>query len=225
MAAAGIVLVLLLGRWGGQYILPFTEWVRNLGALGAVVFIAGYVVACVVAIPGSLLTLAAGAIFGLGRGVVLVFIGATLGASAAFFVSRYLARGMVEKRLLKYPRLDAVNRAIGHDGRRIVFLLRLSPLFPFSLLNYALGVSKVRFADFLLASGGMLPGTVLYVYYGKVAGDVAGVAGGTAPSRGAEYYAVLALGLIATIVVTALITRAARASLDRHATTTASDNV
>ncbi|MBC8086344.1 MAG: TVP38/TMEM64 family protein [Phycisphaerae bacterium] len=218
-AAAVVTIVLVVGRWGGAYIVPFVAWVRGLGGLGALVFVAGYALACILAIPGSLLTLAAGATFGLTRGIVLVFIGATLGASAAFFVSRYVARGIVERQLHRYPRLEAVNRAIGDDGRRMVFLLRLSPVFPFSLLNYALGVSKVRFVDFLVASAGMLPGTMLYVYYGKVAGDVAGAAAGTTSSRGVGYYALLALGLVATIVVTAFITRAARSSLDNHVTT------
>ena len=208
-----VVLLVVFGRWGGQYVPQFTGWVRDLGPWAPVVFIAGYIVAAVVGIPGSLLTLAAGAIFGLWSGVLFVFVGATLGSSAAFLVSRYLARRIVERRVAGNARFQSIDRAIAADGRKIVFLLRLSPVFPFTLLNYALGLSRVRFADYLVASVGMLPGTVLYVYYGKLAGDVAAIAGGVAPARGAGYYTVLGLGLAATIAVTAIITRSARRAL------------
>jgi uncharacterized membrane protein YdjX (TVP38/TMEM64 family) len=149
--------------------------------------------------------------------VIYVFIAATLGASAAFLVSRYLARRAVESRLADNPRFAAIDKAVGAQGRKIVFLLRLSPVFPFNLLNYALGLTKVRFIDYFIASLGMLPGTVLYVYYGKLAGDVAALAGGAAVQKDAAYYAVLALGLVATVVVTTIVTRTARRAL-REAT-------
>ncbi len=139
---------------------------------------------------------------------------ATLGASAAFLVSRYVARGAVERRLAGNARFAAIDRAVGDQGRKIVLLLRLSPVFPFNLLNYALGLTRVRFADFLVASIGMLPGTLLYVYYGKVAGDVARLAGGTDVPKGPGYYAVLGLGLVATILVTTIVTRTARRALE-----------
>ncbi|MES2521233.1 MAG: TVP38/TMEM64 family protein [Gemmatimonadota bacterium] len=213
LALAALSLLLVLGRWGGQYVPRFTAWIGGLGPLGPALFIAGYIVATVAGIPGSLLTLAAGAIFGLWAGVAYVFVGATLGASAAFLVSRYVARSAIERRISGNPRFQAIDRSIAEDGRRIVFLLRLSPVFPFTLLNYALGLSRVRFIDFVVASVGMLPGTVLFVYYGKLAGDVAAVAGGAAPARGAGYYALLGLGLAATILVTVVITRAAKRAL------------
>ena len=213
LVTLALALLLALGRWGGQYVPQFTRWVRELGPLGPVVFVVGYIVAAVAGIPGSLLTLAAGAIFGLWWGVLYVFVGATLGSCAAFLVSRYVARAMVERRVANNERFQSIDRAIAADGRKIVFLLRLSPVFPFTLLNYALGLSRVRFWDYAIASVGMIPGTILYVYYGKLAGDVAAVAGGVAPARGAGYYTVLALGLGATIAVTALITRAARRAL------------
>jgi uncharacterized membrane protein YdjX (TVP38/TMEM64 family) len=168
-------------------------------------------------VPGSLLTLAAGAIFGLAAGVLYVFIAATIGSAAAFVVARYLARNAIERRLASNAKFAAIDRAVGAQGRKIVFLLRLSPVFPFNLLNYGLGLTRVRFADYVLASVGMLPGTVLYVYYGKLAGDVAALAGGTASEKGAGYYAVLILGLAATIAVTTVVTRTARRAL-REAT-------
>ncbi len=119
----------------------------------------------------------------------------------------------MERRAARDPRFRAIDRAIAADGRRIVFLLRLSPAVPFTLLNYLLGLTRVRFADFVVASAGMLPGTALYVYTGKVAGDLAAAAGGQAPARGAGHYAVLALGLAATVLVTARVTRIARRAL------------
>ena len=111
------------------------------------------------------------------------------------------------------PKFGAIDKAVGAEGRKIVFLLRLSPIFPFNLLNYGLGLTRVSFVDFATASIGMLPGTLLYVYYGKLAGDVAALAGGAAPEKGTAYYAVLILGLVATIVVTTLVTRTASRAL------------
>src|SRR5262249_39113893 len=161
-----------------------------LGVWGPVVFIAGYVVAAVAFVPGSVLTLAAGAIFGLAKGAVIVFIAAVLGSAAAFLVSRYVWGGGIERRRTKNGRLAGIDQAVGTQGRKIVFLLRLSPVFPFNLLNYGLGLTKVSFSDFLVASVGMLPGTLLYVYYGKLAGDVATLASGAAVEKGTGYYAV-----------------------------------
>jgi uncharacterized membrane protein YdjX (TVP38/TMEM64 family) len=213
LALAAVAALVVLGRKAGALIPAFSAWVDGLGVWGPVAFVAGYAIAAVAFVPGSLLTLAAGAIFGVGKGTALVLLAATLGASAAFLVSRYLVRGFVERRLAGNERFAAIDRAIGSEGRKIVFLLRLSPVFPFNLLNYALGLTRVRFADYVVASIGMLPGTLLYVYYGKVAGDLAQLAGGAPMRRGPAYYGVLALGLVATIVVTTMVTRIARRAL------------
>jgi uncharacterized membrane protein YdjX (TVP38/TMEM64 family) len=217
LGVAALAAVVVLARLGGGYLPAFARWVDSLGVWGPAVFVLGYALASVAFVPGSVLTLAAGAIFGIAEGVVVVFIAAVLGSSAAFLVARYLARGAIERRLAGNARFAAIDRAIGAQGRKIVFLLRLSPVFPFNLLNYALGLTQVRFTDYLLASIGMLPGTLLYVYYGKLAGDVAALAGGAAVEKGAGYYVVLAVGLLATVAVTAVVTRAARAAL-RQAT-------
>ena len=205
--------LVLAGRQLTGLLPRLADYIHSLGALGSVAFIAGYVLACVALVPGSVLTLAAGAIFGLAKGVALVFAGATLGSAAAFLVARYVARGAVERRLHGDARFDTLDRAIGAEGRRIVFLLRLSPVFPFVLLNYALGLTRVTLADYLIGGVGMLPGTVLYVYYGRLAGDVAALATGVHAPRDAGYYAVLLLGLVATIGVTTLVTRMARTAL------------
>jgi uncharacterized membrane protein YdjX (TVP38/TMEM64 family) len=210
----GLAVLAIAGRSAIESIPRFADWVSGNGAVGALLFGLGYVAAVVAFIPGSLLTMAAGTIFGLASGTALVFVAATLGASAAFLVSRYLARPLVERRLAGNDRFTAIDRAVGQEGRKIVFLLRLSPLFPFNLLNYALGLTRVRFRDYVLASAGMLPATLLFVYYGKILGDVARVASGTPIPRGPEYYVLLGIGLVATIAVTALVTRTARRALN-----------
>jgi uncharacterized membrane protein YdjX (TVP38/TMEM64 family) len=209
--------LLLVGRRGSALVPSFAAWVQGLGPAGVVAFILGYAVATVAFVPGSLLTLAAGALFGLVGGTAVAFVAATLGASAAFLVSRYLARHAVERRLAGNDRVAAIDRAVAAQGRRIVLLLRLSPLVPFNLLNYALGLTRVRFADYLVASVGMLPGTLLYVYYGKVIGEVALLAGGGPAPKGPGYYTLLGIGLLATVAVTVLVTRIARRAL-REAT-------
>jgi len=215
LALLALVALVLAGRSAGAHFAAFAAWVQQQGALGPAIFIAGYAAAVVAFVPGSLLTLAAGAIFGLGWGTLYVLIAATLGASLAFLVARYLARGLIEEKLAGDPKLAAIDRAIGAEGRKIVLLLRLSPVFPFNVLNYALGLTRVRFGDYLIASVGMLPGTLLYVYSGKLAGDVASLAGGAAPARGPGYWALLAVGLLATLLVTWLVTRTARRALDQ----------
>jgi len=215
-AVAALAALWTFGREAGAYVPRFAEYVDGLGVWGPVVFILGYAVATVAFVPGSLLTLAAGAIFGLAEGTAYVLVGASLGACAAFLVSRYLARGAIEKRIEANPKFAAIDRAVGKEGRKIVFLLRLSPVFPFNLLNYGLGLTKVRFVDYAIACLGMLPGTFLYVYYGKLIGDVAAVAGGAEVERGAGYWVVLVLGVVATLAVTWLITSKARQALKRE---------
>ena len=163
VAAAALVGVLLvvLGQRAAPLIPRFSAYVASLGPAGPAVFVVGYALATVGFIPGSLLTLSAGAIFGLGWGVVLVFMAATLGSTLAFLIARYGARKAIARRVDSNPQFAAVNRAIAAQGRRIVFLLRLSPAFPFSLLNYALGLTTVSLRDYVLAGVGMLPGTCL----------------------------------------------------------------
>jgi uncharacterized membrane protein YdjX (TVP38/TMEM64 family) len=191
--------------------------VAGLGAFGPLVFIAGYAAAVVAFVPGSALTLASGAIFGVAKGTVLVFAAALLGSTASFLVARHLARAAIEKRLAGDARFAAIDRAIGSEGRKIVFLLRLSPIFPFNLLNYGLGLTRVRLVDYVIAGAGMLPGTLLYVYLGSAAGEAVAAAGGAAPGRSAAEWALFGVGLAATVVVTVSVTRIARRAL-REAT-------
>jgi uncharacterized membrane protein YdjX (TVP38/TMEM64 family) len=216
LALAIVAAVVLLGRGAAGRIPAFAAWVEGLGIWGPIVFVAGYAVACVLLLPASLLTLAAGAIFGVRLGVPLVLAGATLGAAAAFLIARHAGREVVLRRLARHPRLAAIDGIVGARGGRVVLLMRLSPVFPFAALNYALGVTRLRFRDFLVAMIGIVPGTTLYVYSGAVAGAVAsaaGAAGTETPARGLAHHALLALGLVATLVVTVLVTRAARRAL------------
>ena len=208
-----IITLVVLGRYLGASVAPFVQKVDHLGPLGPIAFVAGYAIACVALVPASLLTLAAGAIFGILWGTIYTLIGASIGAIAGFLIARYAARALVERRLADNARFAAIDRAVGAEGLKIVTLLRLSPVFPFSLLNYALGLTRVRLADYLIGMIGIITGTLLYVYYGKVGGDLAALAGGARPSGGLAGTALLGLGLVATIAVTVLITRAARRAL------------
>jgi uncharacterized membrane protein YdjX (TVP38/TMEM64 family) len=211
---AALIALVLLGRFAGGYIQQFAGWVDQLGFWGPLAFILAYAAAVVAFVPASLLTLAAGAIFGVVQGVLYVFVAATTGAGLSFIVARYLTRAAVERRLAGNERMAAIDRAIAAEGRKIVFLLRLVPVIPFNALNYGLGLTRVSFADYMVGSIGMLPGTLLYVYSGKVAGDVAELASGADVSQGAGYYAFLGLGLVATIAATILVTRIARRALN-----------
>ena len=190
------------------------DWFRSLGPWGAVVFVGAYVLACVGFVPASLLTLGAGAIFGVGLGGLCVSVGATLGATTSFLIGRFLARDWVARRIGANARFQAIDAAIGREGWKIVGLLRLSPLFPFSLLNYGLGVSRVRLRDFVLASWvGMLPGTLLYVYIGSLLGTALLRGGPVQRERTTVEWVFYGVGLLATVAVTVYVTRVAKRAL------------
>lgn len=199
-----------------EWLAPTVVWLSNLGLLAPVVFVLLYVAATVLALPAFLLSIAAGAIWGLWRGTLLTYLAAVIGASAVYALGVPLNRRGFTRWLDRDPRAAAVRRAIGDGGPWIMFLLRLSPLVPYVLLNYALALAGVRYRDYVIASVGMLPAIVMYVYYGKVVGDVAVVAAGVTPPRGRAYYVLLAVGLVATIVATGLVTRAANRAMARQ---------
>ncbi len=183
--------------------------VEGLGAWGPVVYVLAYVVAAVLMVPGSALTLAAGTLFGLGLGTALVSLASTAGAAAAFLVGRFLARDAVAARIAKKPAFAALDKALEKEGWKIVLLTRLSPVFPYTLLNYAFGLTRVKFLHYIAASWvAMLPATVLFVYLGSLAR--AGVRGsGKSPLEWSLYGA----GLVATVAVTFVITRLAKRSI------------
>ena len=210
----GVLAFMVLARAVGAQLPVWAEWIQSLGAWGPAAFILLYSSAVVLFVPGSILTLAGGAIFGVTFGTLYVITAAVLGSCISFLIARYLARGWVETKLQQNARFDAVARAVGENGLKITFLLRLSPAFPFSFMNYALGLTRVSFRDYLFASVGMLPGTLLFVYSGRIIGDVAALAGGVTSERGWGEYAVLGIGLLATLAVATLVARIAKRALN-----------
>ena len=189
------------------------QWIEGLGIVGGIAFIAIYIIATVAFLPGSILTLGAGIVFGVLLGAVYVFIGATLGAIAAFLVGRYLARGWISKKIEGNQKFAAIDKAVAREGFKIVLLTRLSPVFPFNLLNYAFGITGVSLKDYALGSIGMIPGTVMYVYIGSLAGDLAKIGTEDQPTNPAVQWTIRIIGFMATVAVTIYVTRVARQAL------------
>ena len=217
-------LLLLLGLIAlfaaAAYFLPVAEWTTSLaerarrtGGLGVGLFFVAYVVATVAFLPGSILTLAAGFAYGPLWGLAIVSPASVAGATAAFLLGRTLLRDWAVRKTRGSPQLRAIQSAVDREGFKLILLLRLSPLIPFNVLNYALSLSNVRLGTYVVASAiGMLPATALYVYLGSLAPtaaqlSAAGKAGGS--SRTLLY----AAGLAATIAVVSIVTRSARRAL------------
>ena len=196
-----------------QYLHHVLVWVDGLGVCGALVFIGLYIAVCVFVIPGSILTLGAGAVFGVLRGTLYTAVGATLGASVAFLLGRTLFRDWVAQKVAGSRKLSAVDEAVGREGGRLVFLLRLSPLVPFSLSNYVYGLTPIKLRDYVIASAtGMLPGILLYSYLGSLVRRFAELGAGAAQTSPAEW-GLYTMGLIATIIATTRVTLVARRAL------------
>jgi uncharacterized membrane protein YdjX (TVP38/TMEM64 family) len=210
---AGLAMAALSLAWG---LLPLDEWVRGLqervehtGVRGAVVFALAYVAAGLLFVPGSVLTIAAGVLFGLGWGTLVASAASTATAAAAFLIARYASRARVERAARRHRKFAAFDRAAREQGWKVVALLRLSPLVPFSLSNYLFGLTAVGFWPYLLASwAAMLPGTLLYVWLGA-AGRMAARGG----DRSVWEWMLLGAGLAATGAVTVILGRAARRQL------------
>ena len=210
LVALGIVLFVVAKEFHVQDRLKQAlDWVGQLGPWGAVIFIAIYVVATVFFIPGSVLTLGAGAVFGVAWGSIYVSIGSTLGATCAFLVGRYFARDAIARKIEGNARFAAIDKAVANEGWKIVGLTRLSPVFPFTLLNYTFGLTQVKLGHYVLASWiGMMPGTVMYVYVGSLAKAATGT-----HSRTTGEWVLYGVGLLATVVVTVFVTRIAKKAL------------
>ncbi|MHC4153432.1 MAG: TVP38/TMEM64 family protein [Planctomycetota bacterium] len=188
-------------------------WISGLGPLGPLIFIGLYILICVLLLPGSIPTLGAGVLFGVVKGSVAVSIGSTLGATCAFLIGRYLARNWVSGKIAGNEKFRAIDEAVAREGWKIVLLTRLSPIFPFNLLNYAFGLTKVSLKHYFVASWvGMIPGTIMYVYIGSLAGDLAKLGTGER-TRTAGEWILYGVGLLATLVVTVFVTRIARKAL------------
>jgi len=213
LSVVALGMLVIIGREFGGYLPRFLLWIDTLGVWAPVTFVLVYVAATLTFVPGSLLTMTAGALFGLVEGAFYTFVGATIGSALAFVIARYLARDAIQRRLVRYPKFAAIDQAVGLEGFKIVLLLRLSPVFPFNFLNYALGLTTVTFRAYMLGAVGMLPGSVVYAYYGMLAGDVLALAGGVPSISGVSYYVTMTLGLVATVLVTMVIIHAARRAL------------
>lgn len=200
-------------------------WIDNLGAIAPLVFILLYIVITVAFVPASVVTLGAGVVFGVVKGSMFVFVGAMLGATAAFLVGRYVARDWVANKIAGNEKFKAIDEAIAHEGRKIIFLIRLSPAFPFNLLNYALGLTQVSLKDYVLGTTGILPGTIMYVYLGSLAGNLATLGAGDAPSNPTITWAIRIIGFVATVAVTVYVTRVARKALKEAVPDTADAEV
>ena len=188
-------------------------WISGLGSLGPLIFIALYIAACVLMLPGSILTLGAGVVFGVVKGSVAVSIGSTLGATCAFLLARSLARNWISGKIAGNEKFNAIDEAVAREGWKIILLIRLSPVFPFNLLNYAFGLTKVRLKHYFFASWvGMVPGTIMYVYIGSLAGDLAKLGTGEHTRTTGEWI-LYGVGLLATLAVTVYVTRIARKAL------------
>jgi uncharacterized membrane protein YdjX (TVP38/TMEM64 family) len=191
----------------------FLEWSQDIGPWGGVIFAIAYVPAAVLLIPGSLLTLGAGFVFGVAQGTLIVSLGSTAGAAAAFVVGRRVARDWVARRIAGRPVMAAIKRAVEIEGFKIVLLTRLSPVLPFNLLNYAFSLTGVPFRTYILASWlGMLPGTIMYVYLGSAANSLAVLLSGEQPTSTGQH-TLFAFGLAATVAATVVVTRTARRAL------------
>jgi uncharacterized membrane protein YdjX (TVP38/TMEM64 family) len=194
-----------------DWVMAFSDWVRALGAPGVVVFIGAYALATVLFLPGWIFTVAAGLVYGVAGGTAVALAGAVIGSTAAFLCGRYLVRKRVEAATRGNKKFAAIDKAIGEQGWKIVGLLRLSPLIPFNLSNYFYGVTRVALLPYVLASAvGMLPGTLLYAYLGGA--GKAGLGGGGEQASPLQY-AFLGVGLVATVAVTIIVSRAAKGAL------------
>ena len=190
-------------------------WIQSLGYVSAIAFILLYIIATIALIPGSILTLGAGVVFGVVWGSVYVLIGAIVGETFAFLIGRYLARDWITRKIKHNRTFAALDRALNREGIKIIFLTRLSPVFPFSLLNYAFGITGISLKDYFIGSIGIIPMTITYVYLGSLAGDLATIGEATALANPELQWMIQFIGFLATVAATVYITRIARQVLKK----------
>ena len=196
-----------------QQLVNLLDWIANLGAVGSIVFVAAYIIVTIAFLPASIVTLGAGFVFGVIQGSILVFIGAMLGATAAFLIGRFIARDWIAKKVADNRFFSALDGAIADEGLKLVFLIRLSPAFPFNLLNYALGLTRVSLKDYILGTTGIIPGTIMYVYLGSLVSDLAMLGTGDAPTNPIIDWTIKILIFVTVVAITLYITKIARKAL------------
>ncbi len=197
-----------------QGLVGVVEWIDGLGAIAPIVFILAYVVVTVAFLPASVVTLGAGFVFGVVKGSILVFIAAMLGATAAFLIGRFAARAQVAKLVEGKNFFKALDNAIAEEGLRLIFLIRLSPAFPFNVLNYALGLTKVSLRDYVLGTTGIIPGTIMYVYLGSLIGDVAMLGTGNTPANPIIDWTIKILIFVTIVAISLYIAKIAKKALN-----------
>ena len=199
---------------------PLEAWPEALAALasplGALAFVPLYALWVTLLLPGVWASMLAGALYGTLWGSVLVFVGACLGAEAAFLLGRYGLRDWARRRLERVPRLAAIEQAVSREGLRLVLLTRLSPAFPFSLLNLAYGLSGVSLRDYSIGLIGILPGTVLFCGLGALAGDVARFGAVLSGQADPLTWTLRVGGIAATVAVVWIVGRAAQQALAKE---------
>ena len=217
-----LLVLLVLGSFlAAAFFLPLADWIialaeqaRGTGASGVALFVLVYIVSTVALLPGSILTLAAGFAYGPVWGLAVASPASVAGATCAFLLGRTALREWAARKVGRSPRARAIDAAVARQGFKLVLLLRLSPLVPFNLLNYILSLSRVPTSRYVLASFlGMLPATALYVYLGSLAPAAAQLAT-SAAGGGWTRTALYAIGLVATVAVVIIATRAANRALN-----------
>lgn len=206
-----------------DWLVSTLDWIDGLGPIAPIAFIILYVIITVSLLPASVITLGAGFVFGVVKGSIFVFIGAMLGATAAFLIGRYLARDWVNRKISNNRRFKAIDSAIANEGRKIIFLIRLSPIFPFNLLNYALGLTNISLKDYILGTTGIIPGTIMYVYLGSLAGNLATLGTGDTPSDPVVTWIIRILAFLTTVAIVFYVTYVARKALKDSAPSLADD--
>ena len=194
-------------------LVSLVEWINGLGAIAPLVFILAYIVITVAFLPASIVTLGAGFVFGVVKGSILVFIGAMLGATAAFLVGRFVARDWIAKKIAGNRFFDSLDNAIAQEGLKLIFLIRLSPAFPFNLLNYALGLTKVSLKDYVIGTTGIIPGTIMYVYLGSLIGDITMLGTGEAPANPVISWIIKILIFVTVVAISLYVAKIARKAL------------
>ena len=196
-----------------QQLVSLIEWIDGLGAIAPIVFIIAYIIITVAFLPASIVTLGAGFVFGVVKGSILVFIGAMLGATAAFLIGRFVARDWIAKKVEGKKFFSALDNAIAREGLKLIFLIRLSPAFPFNLLNYALGLTKVSLPNYVLGTTGIIPGTIMYVYLGSLVSDLAMLGTDEATSNPVVDLIIKILIFATVVAISLYIAKIARAAL------------
>ncbi len=196
-----------------QQLVSLIEWINGLGAIAPLIFILTYIAITIAFLPASIFTLGAGFVFGVVKGSILVFIGAMIGATAAFLIGRFVARDWIAKKIADNNFFSALDNAIAQEGLKLILLIRLSPVFPFNLLNYALGLTKISLPSYVIGTTGIIPGTIMYVYLGSLVSDLATLGTGEAPANPTVDWTIKILIFVTVVAISLYIAKIARTAL------------